>query len=72
MTVILSCGHPCSVRPIEGFPIVTKDFARDGSRCVLSAVYCHSCYVRHVTDHPEDLIFEDWEMNEYLADQDAE
>ena len=69
-----SCGHECTVRPDSGFPIRIKerDYGSeqpDGFNAVTHATCCHKCYVSYVTENPEDLIFYDWEEQEWLSDE---
>ena len=66
MTVILTCGHSCDVRP-HGISIFQKAMARDGTPAVSYSHYCHKCYVEAVSESPDMVLFDQAEVDEFLV-----
>jgi hypothetical protein len=69
--VIMSCGHQCYVRPVFGFPVILKSEgidieAKGVCREVIYSTYCWECYKTLVCDYPEDMLFDEHEVEEYL------
>jgi hypothetical protein len=67
-----SCGHECSVRPVSGFPITTKEVTADYESgevpCLSHRTLCHSCYLHYVEKYPETVVFDSWEEESWLGD----
>ena len=67
--VFHTCGHECEIRPVSGFPLTLKgvEYDEDGPHNAVSySTLCHKCYVKWVTDYPDDLLFEQYEVKEWL------
>lgn len=70
MTVILTCGHKCDVRPF-GIPIALKSHDREGNLGVDLSQYCHPCYVEMVSQHPDQVLFDSVEIEQYLSGEEG-
>jgi hypothetical protein len=46
----------------------TCDSVEGYVKCVEHKTVCHSCYLECVTNYPEDLIFSEWEVEEYFGE----
>ena len=70
MSVFHSCGHEDKYRPISGWPITLKGETCDSVdgyvKCVEYMTVCHTCYLKYVTYYPDDILFNDWEHEQYF------
>ena len=68
--VLLSCGHFSKYRPTAGFPVTLKgeDCVPTVGfvRCVRYLTVCHSCYISYIKTEPENILFHETEVSEYL------
>ena len=68
--VLLSCGHFSGYRPTTGFPLILKrgDCVAEGNlvKCVRYLNVCHSCYISYIKTEPDNILFGETEVSEYL------
>lgn len=70
--IILDCGHECKIRPF-GFPFMLKTEECDAVDGFVKAVsyhsWCRDCFVDALMRYPDQMMFEEYEADEYFKEQ---